>query len=172
MLLFISVCTAALIVDQEPPVFTLKNKQSILCGKSLVPGGLDEQSSALNYECPGLWGMTDCSYFSSLLLSVCSLSVAQCASEQKKEKHVHKSNQTHTRLTINPAKHSRGAFNLSSVWTPLLSQHCSVKLQQQPSIDRQYWCCSITFSTVSHCSTWAGPALCLLTSEQDPVSGS
>lgn len=41
---------------------------------------------------------------------------------------VHKSNQTSTCLTIHPAKYSPGAINLSPVWIPLLSQHCSREL--------------------------------------------
>lgn len=62
--------------------------------------------------------------FSSLPLSVCSHSVGIRAKNL-----VHKSNQTPTHLTINLAKHCRGAFNLSPLWAPLLSQHCSIEAQ-------------------------------------------
>lgn len=97
--------------------------------------------------------------FSALLLSVCSLSITKGHQNKK------------ACLTISFAKHSRGAFNLSE--PPLLSHHCRIKLQQQqPGVDRHFWCCFITSSMVIHCSTWAESTLCVQTSQQVSVSGS
>lgn len=114
------VFTAEPTVDQEASVFTLKNKWSILYGKIMVTGGLDERSYALIQEvlvfgvfCLCHWPLYEAS---------------QSLSGIKTKKLVHKCNQTPACLVINLAKHSRSASKLSPLRAPLLSQHCSIKL--------------------------------------------